>query len=66
MDPVEKIIQALGRLTPQELAQFEAWYDKFSAALFDAKIARDSLNGTLDKLAEKSLADFRAGRCREL
>ncbi len=66
MGTVEEIATALERLSPDELAKFQAWYEKFEAALFDAKIERDSRNGKLDKLVEKSEADFRAGHFREL
>jgi hypothetical protein len=66
MEKLEDIIQALQRLSPEELTKFEAWYDEFAAALFDAKLARDSLNGKFDALAEQAIADFKAGRCREI
>ena len=66
MGTVEEIAKAVERLTPDKLAKFQAWYEEFSAALFDAKIERDSMNGKLDKLVEKSEEDFRAGRFREL
>jgi len=66
MGTVEEIAEAVERLTPDKLAKFRAWYEQFEAALFDAKIERDSANGKLDKLVEKSEADFRAGRFREL
>jgi hypothetical protein len=33
---------------------------------FDEKIVQDAKSGKLDRLAEKALADHRAGRTREL
>jgi hypothetical protein len=66
MGTVEEIAKAVERLAPDKLAKFHAWYEEFSAALFDAKLERDSLNGKFDKLAEKAIEDFRAGRSREL
>jgi hypothetical protein len=63
---VEEIAKAVEQLPPEKLAKFQAWYEEFAAALFDAQIERDSLNGKLDKLVEKSEADFRAGRFREV
>ena len=33
---------------------------------FDHRIERDAKAGRLDQLAEQALADFRAGRAREL
>ena len=66
MGTVEEIAKAVEELSPDKLAKFRAWYEEFDAALFDAKIERDSLAGKFDKLAEKAIEDFRAGRSREL
>lgn len=41
MGTVEEIAKAMEQLPPDKLAEFNAWYEKFSAALFDAKIERD-------------------------
>jgi len=59
-DPVDR----LGCL--DQLARFRAWFDEFEAARFDQKIERDASAGKLDRLAERALSDFRAGRAREL
>jgi hypothetical protein len=66
MGTVEEIAKAVKKLPPEKLAEFQAWYEEFVAALFDAQLERDSLNGKLDKLVERSEADFRAGRFHEL
>lgn len=66
MGTVEEIVKAVEQLSPDKLAKFQAWYEEFSAALFDAKIERDVANGKLDSLAADAIADFRAGRAREL
>jgi len=42
MGTVEEIAKAVERLAPDKLAKFHAWYEEFSAALFDAKLERDS------------------------
>ena len=44
----------------------QRWFEEFEAARFDQRIERDAKAGTLDQLAERALADFRAGRAREL
>ena len=36
------------------------------AARFDEQIERDAKAGKLDRLAEQAIADYRAGRAREL
>jgi hypothetical protein len=63
---VEELTKAVADLPPDKLAKFRAWFEEFEAALFDAKIARDAENGTLDKFVAESEEDFRAGRVREL
>jgi hypothetical protein len=49
-----------------QLAKFRAWFEEFEAARFDQRIERDAKAGRFDQLAEQALADFRAGRAREL
>lgn len=63
---IEDLKKGVADLPPDELAKFRAWYEQFDAALFDAKIARDAGNGTLDRVFAKSEEDFRAGRFREI
>jgi hypothetical protein len=53
-------------LPVDQLAKFRAWFEEFEAARFDQRIERDAKAGRLDQLAEQALADFRAGRAREL
>ncbi len=66
MGTVEEIVKAVEQLSPEKLAEFQAWFEEFQAALFDAQIEQDSKNGKLDKLAEEALKDYREGRAREL
>jgi hypothetical protein len=66
MSTVEEIEQAISKLPPDDLARFRAWFEAFEAARFDEKIERDAKAGRLDRLADDALADYRAGRAREL
>jgi hypothetical protein len=66
MRTVEDIEKALSELPPDQPAEFRAWFETFDAARFDERIERDAKVGRLDGLAEQALADFRAGRSREL
>lgn len=66
MGTVEDIVKAVEQLPPEKLAKFQAWYEEFAAAVFDAKLERDSLAGKFDALADQAIADFRAGRSREI
>ena len=66
MITVEDIEKAVAELPPKELAAFRAWFEAFDAARFDEKIERDAASGRLDRLAEEAVADYRAGRARDL
>jgi hypothetical protein len=63
LDDIEK---AVADLPADQLAKLRAWLEKFEGARFDQKIERDAKAGWLDGVAEQALADFRAGRAREL
>jgi hypothetical protein len=66
MGTVEEILKAVKQLSPEEQAKFRALYEEFDAVVFDAKLERDSLSGKFDAMAEQAIADYRAGRSREL
>jgi hypothetical protein len=66
MTKLEKIEQDIEALEPGELARFRAWFAEFDAANWDAEIEADAKAGRLDALADRALADHRAGRTRPL
>jgi hypothetical protein len=66
MTTVEDIEKAIAQLPPDQLTQLRAWFDEFEAVRFDQRIEQDANAGRLDRLADEALADFRAGRAREL
>jgi hypothetical protein len=66
MTTLEDIEKAVAELPPDQLMRFRAWFDELEATRFDQKIELDAEAGRLDRLAEQALADFRAGRAREL
>jgi hypothetical protein len=66
MTTLEDIEKAIAELPHDQLVRFRAWFEQFEAARFDQRIERDAKTGRLDQLAEQALADFRAGRAREL
>ena len=61
MSKVEKVEQQVQSLSPEELAQFRAWFQEFDWAVWDAQLAADVQAGKLDGLADKALRDH-AGR----
>jgi hypothetical protein len=66
MTTLEDIEKAVTELPADQLAKFRAWFEEYEATRFDQRIERDARAGKLDQLAEQALADFRAGRAREL
>ena len=66
MTKIEDIEKAIAALAPAELAQFRAWFEAFDADRCDARIERDAKSGKLDRFAAEALADFTAGRTRNL
>jgi hypothetical protein len=63
---VEELEKAVTKLSSQERARLMKLLEEMDAAEWDRQIEADAKNGKLDKLVEKSEADFRAGRFREL
>jgi len=66
MGTVDKIEQAVTALSPEELAQFRAWFAEFDWAAWDAQLERDVDAGKLRALTEKALRDHRDGRTTPL
>jgi hypothetical protein len=66
MSKVEKLERQIEALSPEELAQFRAWFTEFDWAAWDAQLQRDAQAGRLDALAEKALADHAAGKTKPL
>jgi len=51
MGKIEKIEQEVQALSPDELAQFRAWFLEYDWAVWDGQIERDAQAGRLDALA---------------
>ncbi len=66
MSTVEKIKEAIRRLSPEELAAFRAWFAEFDAAVWDKQFKEDVAAGRPDQLAEEALRDLREERCTDL
>jgi hypothetical protein len=63
---VKELEKAVARLTPEELAEFRAWFQRFDMDEWDRQIAEDVEAGRLDGFAEETIADYKAGRVKEL
>lgn len=66
MTRVQRLTREIEELTSEELAAFRKWFQEYDAAVWDEQIERDAAAGRLDKLAEKALADHKAGRTKEM
>jgi hypothetical protein len=63
---VEQIKSAIIKLSPEEYRQLRQWYEEYEARKWDRQIENDMKAGKLDKLADKAIQNFRAGKFREL
>jgi len=64
MGNVERIEQDVRALSPEELAQFRAWFLEYDWAEWDRQLERDVQAGKLDHLADKALRDHEAGKTK--
>jgi hypothetical protein len=66
MSEVEQLEQRIESLPPEELAKLRAWFVEFDARVWDEQIEADAKAGKLDGLITEALADYKAGKAREL
>ncbi|MFQ5686994.1 MAG: hypothetical protein ACE5GV_10075 [Candidatus Scalindua sp.] len=66
MTNVEAVEKEIERFTPTELAEFRRWYANFDADAWDEQIEADAASGKLEVLAEEALAEYEAGKAREI
>jgi len=66
MSEVEPLEERIVKLAPRDLARFRAWFVEFDARVWDDQIEADAKAGKLDHLVAEALADYKAGKAREL
>ena len=66
MIKLEDIEKAVAELSGEERRKLRAWLDELDEQAWDAQIERDAKAGKLDKIEEEALADYRAGRFKDL
>lgn len=66
MTKVQRLEEEIRELTPGELAAFRKWFQEYDAAEWDKQIEEDALAGKFDNLAQKALADHKAGSTGEI
>jgi hypothetical protein len=65
MSTVEEVEAALQRMSPEERAEFRAWYAEFDADEWDRELKADAVSGRLDWLITEARQDQQAGRCTD-
>ncbi len=66
MNTVQEIEKAITQLPKDDLAALREWFEEFEAKIWDNQFEEDVQSGKLEKLANKAITDFRAGKCKEL
>ena len=66
MQAVQELQSAVSQLSAEELARFREWFDKFDAEVWDRQFEEDAKSGKSDQLANQAIADFQAGKCKQL
>jgi len=66
MNAVEELEKQIESLSPEELSKLRAWFFERDARLWDQQIEADAKAGKFDDLIGEALAEYRAGKAREL
>ena len=66
MRKVEQLERQIEDLSPEDLSKLRAWFFELDARLWDQQIEADSKAGKLDGLIAEALADYSAGKAREI
>jgi len=66
MSELEELERRIRDLAPEDLARFRAWFIEFDHLLWDKQIEADSKAGKLDGWIAEALADYKAGKAREI
>jgi hypothetical protein len=66
MSKVEQLEEQVKSLSPDELAEFRSWYEKFDWEAWDRQVADDDRAGRLDALADEALHEHARGKSTPL
>ena len=59
MGTLQEIEQAVSKLPENELVRFREWFEEFDASEWDNQFEKDVTAGTLERLAEEAVTDFK-------
>ena len=63
---IQDIEQAIAKLDKRQLARFRKWFEEYDAKSWDEQFEQDVKAGKLDRLAKQAMAEYKAGKCKEL
>ena len=66
MKKLDRLEQEVESLSPEEAAEFRAWFLEYDWKAWDRQLRRDVKAGRLDALAEEAVGDYEAGRTSQL
>ena len=66
MIKIRDLEKAVTDLPTEDLSEFRSWFYKFDATKWDKQFEGDARSGKLDRLAQRAVADFKKGKCKEL
>ena len=66
MTTLETAENVVAHLSPAELTRFRHWFAEFDGDVWDAQIEDDAAAGKLDALAAEALAEYQAGKAKEI
>ena len=66
MTQVQRIEEEVASLPKVELAKFRSWFENFDAQAWDKQIEEDITSGKIDDIADKAIAEFKAGKYKEI
>ncbi|MDJ0734497.1 MAG: hypothetical protein QNJ47_10575 [Nostocaceae cyanobacterium] len=66
MSTIEQIEAAILTLPPEEFQRLRQWILDIDYKRWDEQLEQDIADGKLEALAEKAIAEFKGGHCREL
>ena len=66
MSTLLEIEAAIERLPKQDFGRLREWIAERDQQLWDKQLERDVAAGRLDRFAQEAIADFQAGRCKDL
>ncbi len=66
MSEVEQLERQIEKLSPRDFAELRAWFVEFDSRVWDRQIEADVKAGKLDGLIAEALADYKAGKARDL